>query len=251
MNRALSWSLCLLIVAGLALGISANARRAKERSRVLDRSTGLGERLSRLRLENKALQGEAPDAREIERLKAAKSEVDSLTAEIEALREARKGPSPNTTYNRTLASEWSYAGRATPDNSFESILWAASHGNVEQLSGLIGLAGTPLKTAEELFNNLPPATRQEYANAQKMVATLLAASFPQDAVAARPVEERTSASDAYLSVQVEHSDGKPRTNLYHLRKEADGWHLLIPEGVMDDFEKTLTSDSASLPAAHS
>lgn len=249
--RTRTWSVCLLVYAGLACAVSVESWRARNLTHELDLAAGTGQRLRALREENRTLERSAIDPMELERLKAEQSEVESLTAEIKALREAEQGAAPKPGSRRTLVSDCVYAGRKTPGSSFESVLWAASRGNVDQLSDLIDLTGKARETADALFNNLPPASRQEYSNPRKVVATLLAASFPKDAVATSSVGERESANDAYLSIQVEHAEGKARLNLYHFRKEEDGWRLLVPEGVMADFEKTLTGDSALLQQAHS
>jgi hypothetical protein len=242
---------CFLALAAMTGVVAAEHHRSNGLARRLEKAARLEGRLRELSERNQALARSALGAQELDRLRAEQSEVEALLAEIKARKTAEKEPSPQPGFKRTLVAECVYAGRATPEASFESVLWAASHGNVDQLAELIDLEGKVRASAQELFDNLPPSSRQEYANPRKVVATLLAASFPKDAVAASAVDERKSDGDAFLSVQVEHSEGNARTNVYHLQKQDDGWHLLIPEGVMADFEKMLVDEPDALAAAHS
>jgi hypothetical protein len=148
-----------------------------------------------------------------------------------------------------LAAEWSYAGRDSPRKSFESVLWAASHADVDRLAGLLDFAAGAGAVADALYANLPPAARQEYGSAQKVVATLLAGSFPKDAAAMTDLGESVTGTEAQLSFRIEHADGTSKTNLYQFRRSDDGWRLIVPASVMADYAKTLVGTQVSADSA--
>jgi hypothetical protein len=233
---------CLLsVIATLGVG-AVEGHRSKARVHDLALATRQRDRLRRVQDENRRLREQELTAEERDRLQAMHDEAEALRARINALKASLQASGGNGTLGPTLSADWVYAGRATPRASFESVLWTASRGDVDQLASLLDFDGEARGAAEAIFGNLPPDSRSEYPSAQKVVATLLSASFPKDASAMTPVGARVDGHDALLSFRVDHADGTSRTNVYHFRQETDGWRLLVPASVMADYEKMLAGD---------
>ncbi len=234
----------LLALLATSVAIAVDGWRAGEQNRALAKVKLERQLLRRLQEENQKLRGQQPTPEDIRRLQDDHAEALRLRAKVKALRNAlaEKGGDEK---GRTLAAEWTYSGRESPRGSFESVLWAASHADVERLAGLIDFAAGAGPVADALFANLPPAARQEYGSAQKVVATLVAGSFPKDAAAMTVLGENISGADAQLAFRIDHADGTVRTNLYQFRRSGDGWRLLVPTSVMADYEQTLVGAPAS------
>jgi hypothetical protein len=240
---------CLLSVIAV-VGVGAvEGHRTKARDHELALATRQRERLRRIQDENRRLRNQQLSAEERDRLQGVHNEAEALRARINTLKASLLSGAENGPSVPSVNADWVYAGRATPRASFESVLWAASRGDVDPLAGLLDFDSEARGAAEAMFANLPPNSRSDYPNAQKVVATLLAASFPKDASAMTPGDVRVNGPEAVLSFRVDHADGTSRTNLYHFRQEADGWHLLVPASVMADYEKMLAGDSRASPSA--
>ncbi len=244
MKKPTAWLLFLLVLGVASASITFEMRRAAELDRLLAKAKQ--ERLFRRRLqeENRKLLGQQLSGGELRRLQDERAEALALQARVKAMRIILGEQGATEAKNRALAAEWTYAGRESPRGSFESVLWAASHADVDRLAGLLDFAAGAGPVAATLFNSLPPATQEEYGNAQKVVATLLAGSFPKDAAAMTVLGEHVTGTSAQLSFRIEHTDGTSRTNLYQFRRSEDGWRLLVPVSVMADYEKTLVGAPA-------
>jgi len=133
-----------------------------------------------------------------------------------------------------------YAGRADARAAIESVVWAASRGDVEHLAELLGFAPDVRPLAEAMFAQLPAASREEYGSPEKVVATLMAGSFPKDAASLTLFDGRTWGQDATVSMTVGHADGRSRTNTYLFHRSEDGWQLMVPASVLAGYAKTLT-----------
>jgi hypothetical protein len=245
MKTPTAWLVLLLALGGASVTIAVEAKRAAEQDRGLAKAKQERQSLRRLQEENRKLLGQQPTAEEVRRLQDEGAEARALQARVKALRNSLAEKGEDGAKSQTPAAQWTYTGRESPRGSFESVLWAASHADVDRLAGLLDFAEGAGPVADALFANLPPAARQEYGSAQKVIATLLAGNFPKDAAAMTNLGESVTGNDAQLSFRIDHADGTSRTNLYKFRRSGDGWRLLVPASVMADYEKTLAGAPVS------
>jgi hypothetical protein len=245
MKTPTAWLVLLLALGGASAAIALEARRAAGQDRGLAQAKQERQLLRRLQEENRKLLGQQPTAEDVRRLQDERAEALALRAKVTALRNSLADQGADAAKSRTLAADWTYSGRESPRGSFESVLWAASHADVDRLAGLLDFAEGAGPVADALFANLPPGARQEYGSAQNVIATLLAGNFPKDAAAMAELGESVIGNDAQLSFRIEHAVGTSRTNLYKFRRSGDGWRLLVPASVMADYEKTLVGAPVS------
>lgn len=229
-----------------ATAVSLVAARNRGAAARLSAALGFEQRkhveLVNLRAENRKLESGRLSEADQEQLESSHAALAALRERLAALQrkisEQGEGEPPSLP-----AKDWAYAGRATPKATIESVLWAASRGDVESLAGLLGFAPELRPRAEALFAQLPPASQQEYGTPEKVVATLLAGSFPKDPQAAQIlVDHQFGDRDAAIAMTVSHSDGRSRTNQFQFHKASDGWKLLIPANIMEDYAKTLQGE---------
>jgi hypothetical protein len=231
--------------------ITFNLRRSAQQQAELGFEQAENRRFLTLQAENKRLVSEKPSEEERKRLETTHADAVSLRARLDELNKSKSEVGNNEPISK-LAKNWVFAGRTTPDTAIESVLWAASRGDTDRLADLLGFAPELHAQAEGLFSKLPPAAQQEYGTPEKVVATLLAGSFPKNPQASQVFAERQYGDqDAAITMSVTHADGESRINLFRLHNTADGWKLLVPANVLTDFEKTLIGDQQQPPETNS
>ena len=135
--------------------------------------------------------------------------------------------------------EWKNGGRATPDAAIETVLWAASGGDVEVLSQGIVFTPTARAKAEAWFAQLSDATQAQYGSPEKLVSLLIA----KDAAALSGMQvlgqKQLTADDVGMRVRVGGEDGKTKDDTFFLHRAADGWRLMVPDQAVEKFAKQL------------
>jgi hypothetical protein len=248
-----AWGLFAATAAGVSIVAFSAEHRAAAEAGALAGERRRSAELHRLQEENRRLVAGYASAADRQLLSFVHAEAEGLRARLAALRrraaqlDDTSVLEDSSTPETVSAGNWIYGGNATPRATIESVLWAASHGDVERLAGLLGFTDEARTKAESLFSQLPAASRQEYGSPESVVATLLAGSFPKDATAMTIVGSQAGDQSADISMRVDHAAGGPRTNKFSLRRAPDGWQLMIPPSIMTGFEKTLLGPEAATP----
>jgi hypothetical protein len=242
------WALFALTAGATSIAVVRAERGAAIRAKALaDERRQTGE-LLRLRGEHRRLSAEQISAADRQQLEFRHAQLKGLRSRLAALqRSAARADggdgSEDTGAPETVPSaDWIYAGRSTPRAAMESVLWAASHGDVDHLAELLGFADDVRTKAQALFSQLPLSSQQEYGSPERVVATLLAGSFPKNATAMTIVDNKPDDEEAEISMRIDHSSGGPRTNSFQLRRAPDGWQLMVPSSVMAGYEKTVDGE---------
>jgi hypothetical protein len=201
--------------------------------------------LGRLENERRRLESTHLPPEELQRLVLRHDEASRLRARLAVLQNKASYAALATPVGgkeELLAKDWSYCGQATPKAALESVLWAASHGDVERLAGLLNFASDARPEAEALFAGLPEVSKEEYGSPEMVVATLLSGNFPKEASSATFVGGGEWGEQAAVSMAVEHADGQSSMNVFRLNRTADGWSLEVPRSVMAGYEKILSEE---------
>lgn len=208
--------------------------------------------LLELNSDNRRMEAAQVSAQERARLQARRAEAEAARAKLSELQrtiaDADAGSDSSGDQVTLPVEAWTYAGRASPRAALRSVLWAASHGDVDHLADLLGFAPDVRAQAESLYAQLPAASQQEYDRPEKVVATLLAGSFPKDASAMTLLTGTQLGEAAVVAMRVDHSDGQSRTNGFLLQRAPGGWQLMVPASVMAGYEKIL-KDGPQFPEA--
>jgi hypothetical protein len=177
--------------------------------------------LTRQREENRRLAATLPAAAELDRLRADHAAIPRLRAEIEGTR-ARVQTAAETARHserfeagsKVLAGDWKNAGTATSKATFETALWAAAGGDIEQFAKCLLLPeGRIRQRALTLLESLPAAIRGQYGTPERLVAFLAIKDVPLGA--ARVVawdETQVPPSSAQLQVQLSTPEGAMNLN---------------------------------------
>ena len=257
--RRTKWTLGLL-AAGLAILGMALLLQRQAATRLRDEIDDLRRQsrlLASLRAERALLMGQRATAEELQQLRDDHAALIRLRQEIELLKRRQENvappeaPTPSQPPIRSLASDWTNAGRATPPAAFESILWAATHGDTDALTSMLDFQQSRSQL-EALFAGLSAESRARYGSAEKAFATLLAAQISSvvGAMSVMPPGKtnRADAEAIRLTARLESPDGsQQRIRSYIFLHTADGWRMLVQPGMVESFA-TLPTDSTAAPA---
>ena len=211
--------------------------------------------LAGLRAEHALLTGQQAPADELQRLRDDHEAIQRLRSEIDDLKNRLTAPAPAApadSLSLVPASEWKNAGRATPAAAFESVLWAAKHGDVDALIGMLDFrAGGADRKLEELFAGLPAEVRAQYGSPEKLFATCLAAHI-RPAVAAMgvvPQEDPGSKNTTITKVLIEGPQGRQKGTTYVFVRYPDGWRFVVPSQLVASYAPFLPSATAAPASA--
>ena len=190
-----------------------------------------------LREENARLRSGEIQPEELQRLRLEQTEAGRLRLRIAALRKA--AAPAEITASVMPARDWKPAGRASPKAAFESVLWTATHQEVENLAALLSFDPKARATVAAVFGQLPQDTRLQYGNPEKVVATMLAASIPTNLSAMETLSANQGPDSADLLMRVDRSDGTHKDTFFRFQRNDEGWQLIVPSNVLSGYAKQL------------
>jgi hypothetical protein len=258
--RALVVITVLVVAAAVVFGWQ---RRTTERLRAeRDRhQTALARLQANRRVEQQEQQLASALARaeELDRLLDERAVVARLREELEALRHRAAAPAavaaertpppvrPGLVGNALAFSLWQNAGRATPEASLETALWAAANGDIDTLTSMLVFDAEAHDEATALFTQLPANLRQEFGSPERLVAVLAAKDVPLGSAAL--LHQYPTPTETKLSVQVFDADGKLKMALLSVRPDDAGWRFVVPANAVKRYAAWLHAPLAPVKAA--
>lgn len=201
---------------------------------------------------------------DLEALRADHAAVARLRDEIGALRrraeesahvavtmaaaKASEPSGPSILDGPMLSAAWKNAGSATPAATLETVLWAAAGGEVDKLAGLLIFDPAVRTRAEAMFAGLPEQTRAEYGTAERLIATLTARDVPLGS--AKLIDPKfEDPTGRKMVVQLYEKEGKePKHAMFSLRREGEGWRVVVPMNAVDNYASILKGRPANAGA---
>jgi len=131
------------------------------------------------------------------------------------------------------------SGKATPEASTQTALWAAVNGDVDALAGSLMFTASAQKKADAWFATLPEATRQQYGSAEKVVALMIAKDA--DSLTGMQVigQQEVGPDNVGVRVRLAGADGKTKDDTLFMHRSADGWKMVLPDPVLEKFARQL------------
>ena len=234
----LVFNLALLLAAGAWLGRQHQQTEALQ-VRLTEARQAATARTA-LAAEIRRLQQLLPDAAELDRLREERAALDRLRRELNDLRlradqrvrhplppadePTPRGPGPDVP-----AADWVNHGRSDPIDTVQTVLWAASTGNVDALADSLLLSSQ----ADAILADVPAELRQPYGSNTRLAAALAAQEFAWQSMqilnhptADAPVpNDETSAT---LDVKLTGAGGETRVVQFISFKADEGWKLVVP-----------------------
>jgi hypothetical protein len=131
------------------------------------------------------------------------------------------------------------SGKATPEASTQTALWAAVSGDVEALAETLMFTASAQKKADAWFATLPDATRQQYGSPEKVVALMIAKDA--DSLTGMQVigQQEVGPDNVGVRVRLAGADGKTKDDTLFMHRGADGWKMVLPDPVLEKFARQL------------
>lgn len=244
--RRISW-LVPTALAVLALVLFFGEQRtAAQLRRELEQARAEAREATAWRTENDRLARQAPSTDQLAALRADRVALVRLRAEVEALRASVRAGEPAFEAAKAAAaatsrsSEWRNAGRAAPAATLQTLLWAATQGDVDAMAANLAFAPDDRPQVEGCFSALPATLQSRYGTAEQLVASFTLKNLLLGTV--RITEEKHPDNDtATLAVLLtsEKSPGQPsRTKTVALTLRRDpvaGWRIIVPLSVVQTY----------------
>jgi hypothetical protein len=122
---------------------------------------------------------------------------------------------------------WNNVGLATPEATFETLIWAQNRRDTNILARSIFFDPEARARAEQLLATLPESTRGHYASAEDLISALVVQTTRM--IGMRILSQDTLANgDVELHTQWQYDDGRIRENDLRFRRFDDGnWRSLV------------------------
>jgi hypothetical protein len=238
-----------VIILGLLAGALVVAQQIRAGRRLQQELATLRKQkleLARLTEENRALAAKLVSQEELERMRRRQRKTGNGGVRFgPTTGQPSPGSASGTVAQAEIipATEWKFAGRETPRATFESALWAATHQEVDQLAALLCFDAKTQAEADAFFAQLPEETRAQYGSPAKIVATLVAATLPDNLSGMGVLSDSansTKEDNASLLMQIQRSDGSKKDSFFAFQRAPDGWQLVVPPEVLASYQRKLT-----------
>lgn len=180
---------------------------------------------------------------EMEQLQQASAEASALRERIERLRAAVIPSGSTAETSKKNEGRWKYVGLGTPANTVQSIVWAATGGDVDQLISMLAYDAEGRAAAEELYAMLSPEARRYFPNSDKLVAALIATRVPTDLLDVQQNSQNEQNPDEVAVVfrvrRAAKTSDEVRMVGFNFQRVGPEWKLLVPKSIVADFRKSL------------
>jgi hypothetical protein len=212
---------------GIERNLTTQLRRTLSGVREYDRE------YAQLRSDHDELTQSAPKADELASLRrevlssgaaalAASENSGASKAEVQALRRGIWAP----------AAAWKNRGRASPEAAMETMLWAASGGDLDALEETLSINDETRAKAEAMLTALPEGARTQYSTPDDLLAVVIAGNVPLDS-AQLVARQQNDADHVTEYLRLKNADGITRQVYLSLHRGPDGWRLVVPGNVVE------------------
>ncbi len=184
-----------------------------------------------------------------------RSEVAQLREDLEALKKraqefgrvvqagpAAARPADAIPTQLTPMSAWKNSGRDTPNSAIETVLWAASGGEVDALAGSITFTASAREKAEALLAGLPEAARRQYGSPEKLIALMISKDASKVTGMQVLGQREVGANDVGMRVRFGNEQGQTKDDTFVFHRAADGYRLLLNDAPVEKFARQIRGE---------
>ncbi|MBI5382186.1 MAG: hypothetical protein HZA31_09835 [Opitutae bacterium] len=136
------------------------------------------------------------------------------------------------------------AGRGKPTAAVETLLWAATQGEIDTLANSLLLDPNARTKADAWFARLPPESQAQFGSPEKVLATVLSVRASKELAAMGVVSQADKGTDLTLMrVRFQNAEGQQRDDQWPLRLTSDGWKLIVTEKGLAGISKALNNSA--------
>ncbi|MBI5766341.1 MAG: hypothetical protein HZA93_00990 [Verrucomicrobia bacterium] len=186
--------------------------------------------LARLREEIRGLRTSTQELTQIAKTAAAKSGTNLTPPGKNLLAEMSAAPD-----NITPVGSMKNAGFGSPAQAVETVLWAATGGEVDALANGLFIEPKAKQKAADWFASLPEATRAQYGSPEKVIALMIA----KDAAALQGMQvlgqQEVAPNLMAVRVRMQADTGGTKDETLAFARAPEGWKMVLPENVVQKF----------------
>lgn len=179
-------------------------------------------------------------ARLREEIRGLKASTQELTQIAKAATAGKAPPPPMADTaglpdNITPVSGLKNAGKATPAQAVETVLWAATAGEVDVLAAGLLIEPKAKQKAADWFASLPEPTRAQYGSPEKVIALMIAKDAAALAGMQVLAQQEMKPDLTAMRVRMQADTGGTKDETLAFYHASDGWRMVLPEKVVDKF----------------
>ncbi|MSU22900.1 MAG: hypothetical protein EXS32_03655 [Opitutus sp.] len=176
---------------------------------------------------------------EIRGLKTSTQEIVQFARMATAAAAAKNMDTSGIPNNLTPVGALKNTGKNTPAQAMESLLYAASGGDVDLLAEGLVLEPKAKQKAADWFAALPDATRSQYGSPEKVLALMLA----RDAATLTGMQvlgqQEIKPDLMAVRVRMQVDGGKTKDETMPFYRAPDGWRMILPQDFLEKQMKAL------------
>jgi hypothetical protein len=227
----------------ITMGLQEEVRQERAKQRNVAQPSEVQQRtILETKLPAVASAVEAEDMAAIARLK---KEIAGMKARAAGRPRPDVGPYPKTNVDSGIRhrmlpfTAWRNVGHATPVATLETVLWAASVGEVNTLAELLSLDPVVRTQVYAMMIRLPDTIRREYDTPERFVALLTAADVPLGAAQIRENAVTDSRGEGLMAI-LRDTENRTRSTNLTLRQEGELWKVVVPGSAIEKYAARLS-----------
>jgi len=170
---------------------------------------------------------------EIRGLKTSTQELTQFARMATAAAAAKNTDTSAVPMNITPLSAMKNAGKGTPAQAVESVLYAATGGDIDALAEGVLIEPKAKQKAADWFATLPEATRAQYGSPEKVLALMMA----KDAAALTGMQvvgqQEINPDLTVVRVRMQVEGGKTKDQPLPFYRAPDGWRMILPQDFLE------------------
>ena len=170
---------------------------------------------------------------EIRGLKTSTQEIVQLAKTAQAAQAAKNMDTSAIPANITPVGSLKNSGKGTPAQAVESLLWAATGGDVDLLAEALMIEPKAKQKAADWFGTLPEATRSQYGSPEKVLALMIARDAATLSGMQLLGQQEIKPDLMAVRVRMQVDSGKTKDETLPFYRAPDGWRMILPQDFLE------------------
>lgn len=141
------------------------------------------------------------------------------------------------------AASWTNVGNATPEASWQTLQWALAKRDINTFAQTVAWDPDVEAQAKAMFDAAPESVRQKFGSVDGVLYAMMSTAEKVNAnvTGFGVVSQNITGDDGALTVQEQHTDGQIKQNPISMHHFDDGWRILLPPKMLDQFGRFLSN----------
>lgn len=142
-----------------------------------------------------------------------------------------------------LASNWTNAGTATVEASWQTLRWSLANHDPGVFARAVAWDPNVQTQAQAIFDGAPESARQQFGSVDGVLYAMMMTPGLVDAnvTGFGLVSQNITGDDGTLVVQEQRTDGQEKQHTVQMHHFDEGWRVLLPPKMLNQFSEYLNS----------